>query len=260
MKLWICIVLTACLLAGCAGAQSTQWSLPESPYAPEDFLRTGAFLSCQSGGVQVGVDVSSHQGKIDWTQVADAGVTFAFIRLGYRGYSNGVTALDTLALENLQGAKAAGLQVGGYWFSQAVTEAEAREEARLALELLDGMALELPVVYDWEYVSQDARTAQVDRQTLTACTLAFCREVESVGYEAMIYFNTSQGQDMLELEKLEDYAWWLAKYDLKADFLCRADMWQYTNTGSVPGIQGKVDINLLFTDFGLGQAVFGQVS
>ncbi len=259
VKQFAAILLAVLLLTGCASPQPPAWSLPESPYTPQDFQQTDGFLSCAAGAAAVGIDVSSHQGSIDWEQVAAAGVRYAFVRLGYRGYSNGALNTDELARENLAGAKAAGLLVGAYWFSQAGSVEEAREEAAWALGVLEDFALDLPLVYDWEYVSDTARTASVDRDALTQCTLAFCAAAEEAGLEAMIYFNTSQGRDLLELEQLEQYPWWLAKYDLQAAFLCRTDMWQYTNTGTVAGIQGNVDINLMFTDFGLGQAVFGTV-
>lgn len=257
----VAFLLVACaFLAAVALSQPpAPWTMPISPYGPEDFRQTEQFLACDTGAVAVGIDVSSHQGQIDWQQVASAGVKYAFVRIGYRGYGNGAMALDTKAADNLRGAKDAGLLVGAYFFSQAIDVAEAEEEASFAVENLKniGVTLDLPLVYDWEYVSETARTAQMDRQTLTACTLAFCRAVAAEGYDPMIYFNTSQGRDLLDLEKLERYPWWLAKYDLSAEFLCRVDLWQYTNQGAVPGITVPVDINLMFLDYGLGKAVFG---
>ena len=266
MKKVFCILLAMLLLAGCVPVEQVPettedfvWTMPSSPYTPEDFQQGDAFLSCSVGSVVVGIDVSSHQKQIDWQAVKDAGVQYAFIRLGYRGYEQGTLNADSFAAQNLKGAKDAGILVGAYFFSQAVSVEEARAEAFFAMGILDGIQLDLPLVYDWEYINETARTANVDRQTLTECTLAFCQTVEKAGYDAMIYFNSSQGRDMLELEKLEMYPWWLAKYDLEADFLCRVDLWQYTNTGSVPGIQGNVDIDLMFTDFGLGREVFGEM-
>ncbi len=260
MKRGLAILLAVFLLAGCAAPEP--WQMPVSPYGPGDFQQGERYLQCSAGQAAVGIDVSSHQGEIDWQQVADAGVQYAFIRLGYRGYESGTVQPDSNAMDNLRGAKAAGLLVGAYFFSQAVNVQEAREEAAFAMEQLEaiGVGLELPLVYDWEYVSETARTAQVDRETLTACTLAFCQAVEEGGYRPMIYFNTTQGRELLDLEQLEQYPWWLAKYELSMEFLCRVDLWQYTNQGTVPGIEGKVDVDLMFTEFGLGAQVFGQVS
>ncbi len=266
MKGILSILLAAVLLSGCAAVElppettaPAPWVLPESPYTPGDFVMEGDFLTCTAGVAVAGIDVSSHQGAIDWQQVAEAGIQFAFVRIGYRGYDTGAILPDTRAEENLKGAQAAGLLVGAYFFSQAVSIQEAREEALFAMDRLKeiGVELDLPLVYDWEYVSETARTGNVDRETLTACTLAFCKAAQARGYEPMVYFNTSQGRDLLELEKLEEYPWWLAKYDLDGEFLCQVDLWQYTNQGQVPGIQGKVDIDLMFADYGLGQRFFG---
>lgn len=266
MKKVVCVILALMLLAGCVpveqmpeSTEQTDWEMPSSPYAPEDFQQTDGFLSCSAGSAVVGIDVSSHQKEIDWQAVKGAGVKYVFVRLGYRGYEQGTLNADSFAAQNLKGAREAGLLVGAYFFSQAVSVKEARAEAYFAMGILDGMELDLPLVYDWEYINETARTANVDRKVLTECTLAFCQTVENAGYDAMIYFNASQGRDMLELEELEMYPWWLAKYDLEAEFLCQVDLWQYTNTGAVPGIEGNVDIDLMFTDFGLGQAVFGEM-
>lgn len=213
-------------------------------YGPEDFVMEGDYLTCATGESVLGIDVSSHQGVIDWAQVSAAGVKFAMIRLGYRGYETGLLLEDEFALQNLAGAKAAGLQVGAYVFSQALDLEEARAEAEFALELLDGMALDMPLVFDWEYVSPTARTGNVDRRTVTDCALAFCQRVEEAGYDAMVYFNPHLAETGLLLEELTEYPFWLAMYDAPMTFPYRVRMWQYTQTGTVPGIEGSVDINL----------------
>ena len=149
--------------------------------------------------------------------------------------------------------------VGAYFFSQAISVAEAEEEAAFALQVLDDFQLDLPLVYDWEYVNETARTANMDARLLTDCTLAFCRAVEKAGYDAMIYFNKYQAEKLLYLKELEQYPWWLAMYDLSMESPCKVDLWQYTASGSVPGIQGKADVNLMFTEWGLGQAAFKEM-
>ncbi len=260
VKKWILAVLLAVLLVGCtapAQPEEPPYTLPQSLYTPQDFTSMGGYLVCTAGQTVTGIDVSSHQGLIDWQQVADAGIRFAFVRLGYRGYESGVLQNDLYVDMNLQGAKAAGLAVGAYFFSQAVTVEEAQEEAAFALRILGGFSLELPLVFDWEYVSETARTAHVDNATVTACTLAFCQAVEQAGYRPAVYFNTHQ-LGKLAMEELQEYPWWYAKYDLEAGFPCKVDLWQYTDEGSVPGIDAKVDINLMFTDYGLGKELFGE--
>lgn len=220
--------------------------LEESPYTAEDFYWEDGFLRCSAGEVKMGIDVSVYQGDIDWARVKDAGVEYAFVRLGSRGYGDGKLRADEKAMDNLRSAKAAGISVGAYVFSQAISVEEALEEAEFALEKLEGMALDLPLVFDWEYISETARTAKVTRRLLTDCTAAFCRAVEEAGYEAMVYFNQTQARDLLYLEELTAYKFWLAMYDTAGTFPCKVDFWQYTSTGKIPGIQGDVDINLMF--------------
>jgi len=140
--------LLAVLLAGCSVGTPTEttpnfddWRLPESLYKPEDFVLVGDYLQCTKGNTVVGIDVSSHQGEIDWQAVAASGIKFAFIRLGYRGYESGTLHEDEFARSNLAGAKAAGLKVGAYFFSQAVDTEEAIAEAVYATKILNGFAL-----------------------------------------------------------------------------------------------------------------------
>lgn len=224
-----------------------QSPFPENPYGPEDFQLEDGFLTCLAGESVLGIDVSSFQGQIDWNAVAGAGVKFAMIRVGGRGYgAEGKLYADDWAQINYEGAKAAGLQVGGYFFSQATSVEEAIEEAAFALLQIQDWQLDMPIVFDWEYLSAEARTANMDKRTLTDATLAFCKTVELAGYEAMTYFNINQADNHVYLEELTDYRGWLAMYTDQMTYPYRVDMWQYTNAGSVPGVEGPVDINLYF--------------
>ena len=266
MKRFLCLALAAVLLAAFVLvflqvqeeepqiASEPTVSLPANPYSAGDFVWEDGYLTCTAADTVMGIDVSYHQQEIDWQQVKDAGVGFAMIRLGNRGISEGDLRTDPMALANLTGAREAGLRIGAYFYSQATTVTEALEEAALALEILDGMELDLPLAFDWE---RESRTENVGRRTLTDCTIAFCQAVEDAGYTPMIYFNYHQARDYLYLEELTDYGWWLAMYDAAQEFPWKIDLWQYTNTGSVPGITGNVDINLLFLDHRLG-AVFAR--
>lgn len=223
-------------------------ALSPSVYGPEDFVYDGQYLTCAAGSAVLGVDVSSHQQEVDWAQVKEAGMEFAMIRIGYRGYTQGGLNADEFADENLRGASAAGLQVGAYFYSQAISVEEALEEAEFCIELLQGHDLDLPVVFDWEYVSADARTGDMDSQTLTACAQAFCQRIEDAGYDAMVYFNPHIAQEYLNLEELSAYPFWLALYSDSMTYPYQVEMWQYTQNGNVPGISGDADINLWFTD------------
>ena len=223
--------------------------LVQNPYGPEDFIRDErGYLTCTAGEAVLGIDVSEYQGDIDWQQVKNAGVEFVMIRVGLRGYSTGVIFSDSLASEYYAGARAAGLKVGAYFFSQAVTVQEAIEEAKYVLQTVKDWEIGMPLVFDWEYVGSEARTGDMDPRTLTDCARAFCRVIRRAGYTPMVYFNISQSQDLLYLEELTDFDWWLARYADTMDFDYRVDLWQYTNQGSVPGIQGYVDVNLWFPE------------
>ena len=240
----ILIILT---LLGCSAPQTLTptETIPPNRFHPDDFVYNDGFLSCITADAVMGIDVSRYQGGIDWQQVKAAGVKFVMVRLGNRGIAAGTLHEDPYARQNLQGAKEAGLKVGAYFYSQALNVAEAEEEAALALEILDGFQLDMPLAFDWE---QESRTENVDARTLTDCTKAFCAAVEKAGYEPMIYFNSFQAKQLLHLLELQEIPWWLAMYDVTMEFPYRMDMWQYSCTGTVPGITGSVDLNLLFED------------
>ena len=218
----------------------------ENVFTPKDFAYEGDYLTCLTDESILGIDISKYQGKIDWQQVKDAGIEFVIIRLGYRGYSTGALNEDPMAQENYRGAKEAGLKVGAYFFSQAISVEEAEEEAQYAMELSKDWQLDMPLVYDWECLAEDYRTAQVDARLLTDCAKAFCNTVQAQGYTPMVYFNPNQSRKQMYLAELTGYDFWLAMYSDQMNYPYKVDMWQYTNQGSVPGINGSVDINLYF--------------
>lgn len=195
---------------------------------------------------RLGVDVSFYQGEIDWEKVKAAGYEFAIIRLGYRGYGEeGNIHLDEMYETNIKNAKAAGLDVGVYFFAQAVNEKEAREEAEFVIEHLEGYELDLPVVYDPEHITGDeSRTQDVSGEQFTKNTKAFCKEVEAAGYDAMIYSNMLWEAYELDLAELADYPIWYADYEAKPQTPYHFRIWQYTESGQVDGIAGNVDLNI----------------
>lgn len=230
-----------------ATVESTTLPPPtENIFTPKDFAYEGDYLTCTTHPCILGIDVSTHQKTIDWEQVKAAGVEFVMIRLGYRGSVQGLLFEDEWAQTNYQGAKAAGLKVGGYFFSQSISVEEAEEEARYAMDIVKDWELDMPLVYDWEFIQEDYRNAHVDARMLTDYTKAFCQTVEAAGYDAMIYFNPTQSRKRMYLEELTDYGFWLAMYSDEMNYEYKVDMWQYTCTGQVPGIRGNVDINLYF--------------
>lgn len=220
----------------------------ENPYGPEDFAFTDGVATLLSGGGSLGIDVSTHQQDIDWQQAADFGVEFAMIRVGYRGYGTdtGAIVADAFAQKNYEGARAAGVKVGVYFFSQAVSPVEVMEEARFVLDFIKDWELDMPVVYDWEYVKDTARTANVNKQQLTAYSRLFCKIMEENGYQPMVYFNRHQAKERLHLTELENYPFWLAMYQQEMNYPYRVEMWQYSDKGQIPGIDGPVDLNILF--------------
>ena len=228
--------------------------VPVNRYDPEGFSKDrNGYMTYSEDGVHVtlGVDVSVHQGEIDWQQVAGAGIDFAMIRIGYRGYgSEGKMMGDTHFLDNIQGALDAGLDVGIYYFSQAVTVEEARQEAAYVVEQLAPYRREItyPVVFDWERQNYTGSRTQTipDTDLLCAMANAFCEDIEAAGYDAMIYFYQNLAYNNLDLSQLTDYPFWLAQYTDYPSFYYDFDMWQYTSSGRVPGISGNVDLNLRF--------------
>ena len=200
----------------------------------------------EQGAAAIGIDVSSYQGDINWEKVADSGVGFAMIRAGYRGYSKGVVMEDKNFKKNIQGALDAGVEVGVYFFSQATNVWEAQEEADYLLEAIEGYDVTYPVVYDWEFIAgnSEARTSGMKSDDVTHCAGAFCDMVKEAGYEPMIYFNQDLGYLTYGLDQLTDYGFWLAEYNAKPNFYYDFDLWQYTHRGTVPGIEGSVDLNL----------------
>lgn len=218
-------------------------------YKSECFIHKGDLLSYEGDEnytYRLGVDVSEHQGYVDWQQLQDSGFDFAFIRLGYRGYGQeGNIRLDQEFHRNMENAQAAGFDVGVYFFAQAVNEEEAREEADFVLENLKGYSLQLPVVYDPESILDDeARTDNVTGEQFTENTEVFCSAIAEAGYDPMIYANMLWEAFELDLEQLSDYPLWYADYEPAPQTPYHFDFWQYTNEGHVPGIEGNADLNI----------------
>ena len=222
-----------------------QEGVPVNPYDPDAFAldSRGRVTYPQA---RTGVDVSVYQQDIDWQAVAADGIDFAMVRLGYRGYTEGGLMMDERFEANIQGALDAGLEVGIYFFSQAITPQEAQAEAAFVLNAIRNYEVTYPVAFDWEPIASDytARTSGLTGEDLTQCALAFCQEIQAAGYTPAIYFNQDLGYLHYDLGELEGQTLWLAEYGSRPDFYYAFDLWQYTHTGQVAGIQGDVDLNL----------------
>lgn len=215
-----------------------------SPQPPAETTETTAPAPTQPTTPPVlGIDVSEHQEAVDWQQVKDAGMEFVMIRVGWRGYTQGELFADTLAQTHYAGAKAAGLKVGAYIFSQATSAAEGIEEANYLLEQTKDWDIDMYLALNWEHVGDENRTATVDARTLTDITKAFCQTVAEENKRPMVYFDAYLASTRLFLDELTEYPFWLAQYAEEIDFSFPVKMWQYTSTGTVPGIDEDVDIN-----------------
>ena len=197
-----------------------------------------------------GIDVSKHQGKIDWQRVAGDGVSYAFIRAGYRGSDEGKLVEDYHFADNVEGALDNGIDVGVYFYTQALSPEEAREEAEFVIDLLEDYEITYPVVIDLEEILvEDARTENMTKQEYTDAAVAFCETVKDAGYTPMIYGNLKTFFIMLDLEKIEGYDKWFAYYDEAFYFPYDFTVWQYSSKGSVNGVGGDVDMNVCMKDY-----------
>lgn len=213
-----------------------------------NILESGEYQYLTDGQVtsHKGIDVSSHQGDIDWNLVAQDGVEFAIIRVGFRGYGTGKLVEDEKFEDNIKGAAAAGIKVGVYFFSQAVTEEEVLEEANLVLGKIEPYQLDCPVVFDVEKVSGTGRMNEISPEERTNLTLLFCQTIENAGYKPMIYHNTEMAALMIDLAALEGYDKWYASYSDQMFYPYEYKIWQYSDKGSVQGIKTDVDMNISF--------------
>lgn len=194
---------------------------------------------------KLGVDVSYFQGEIDWEKVKADGIDFAMIRLGYRGYGTGNIVVDDQFTENINGALAAGLEVGVYFFSQAVNVQEAKREAETVLSMLSSYPITMPVAYDLEIVSENgSRTQKLSAAVMTENAAVFCRMVEAEGYEAAYYASKKTALLRFNLSELKDYGLWYAEEEAEPSIPYDFNLWQYTAEGTVDGIDTNVALDL----------------
>lgn len=209
----------------------------------------GIQYNFSSSGVRsgtIGIDVSKFQKSINWQKVKNAGINFAIIRCGYRGYGSGVLVEDPMFASHISGAKAAGLRVGVYFFSQAINEAEAVEEASMAVKLANRYGINMPIAIDSEYANGGrGRADGLSKSDRTRITIAFCNTVANSGHTPMVYASKSWFSDHLSVSQFPgSYRIWVAHYASKCGYTGRYDMWQNTSKGKVDGVSGNVDMNV----------------
>lgn len=222
--------------------------VPRHEYDLNKFVHDGKLVTYEDDKYysRMGIDVARHQGEIDWDKVKEQGIEFAFIRLGYRGYgSEGTINLDQRFVENIEGAQRAGLDVGVYFFSQAINEDEALEEAQFVIDNLEGYELQLPVVYDPESILDDeARTDNVTGEQFTRNTIAFCNAIKEKGHEPMVYSNMLWEAFEFNMSMLTDLPFWYADYEEKPQTPYNFEFWQYSNEGRIDGIGEAMDLDI----------------
>lgn len=223
-------------------------------YVTGDQVIQGARYSFGSDGKlaknsgTMGIDVSKHNGNIDWNAVKNSGVSYVIIRCGYRGYSTGVLVEDPKFHSNIKGAKAAGLKVGAYFFSQAVNEVEAVEEASMAIDLVKGYGLNYPLFLDVE--GSGGRADGISRDMRTAVCRTFCQTVQNSGISAGVYANKTWFTEKINTANLTSYKLWLAQYASAPTYTAtRYDLWQYSSKGRVSGISTNVDMNISYVNY-----------
>ncbi|TCL59303.1 putative cell wall binding repeat protein [Kineothrix alysoides] len=213
--------------------------------AKYNFGSDGA-LSSSSGNM--GIDVSKWNGNIDWNAVKNSGVSYVIIRCGYRGSSTGALIEDPKFRSNIQGASAAGLKVGVYFFTQAVNEVEAVEEASMVASLVSGYKISYPVFLDVE--PSGGRADNIGKDARTAVCKAFCQTIQNSGYTAGIYANKTWLTSYINTASLTSYKIWLAQYAAAPSYSAtKYDLWQYSSKGSVSGISGSVDLNISYLGY-----------
>lgn len=231
----------------------TYYYLENHKYVTGEQVIQGAKYSFASDGSLVtssgtfGIDVSKWNGNIDWNSVKASGASYAIIRCGYRGSSTGALITDPKFAANISGANAAGLKVGVYFFTQAVNEKEAVEEASMVLDLVKKYKISYPIFLDVE--SSGGRADGIDKGTRTAVCKAFCATIQNSGYTAGVYANKTWLNSKIDAGALGSYKIWLAQYAAAPSYNGRYNLWQYSSKGSVPGISGNVDLNLSYLGY-----------
>ena len=214
-----------------------------SPYLPKNTYDFTKLMSTD-------VDISKYQGEVDFYQLKDAGIDYVMLRVGARGYGSGKIMIDEYFATNIQKATEAGLDIGVYFYSQALTEAEAVEEANVVIQNLTGYTIQYPVAFDMEYVENDtARVEALSRADKTVITKAFLDTIQAAGYRGIIYGNKEWLIKRIDLSQLKDYEIWLSQQKDIPDYPYKFSMWQYTTSAEIHGIDGYANLNICFIDY-----------
>lgn len=228
-----------------------RFAVSGNQYKPDGFIDRKGVITYEEGPSYVGINVNENQGEIDWAQVAASDVDYALIRVGYREYSRGRVMLDQNFEQNMKGAASVNLPVGVYFFSRAITDAEAEEEAAFVLEQIRGYNIDYPISFNWQYLYKDdgtvdesARNTGCNGDQITGFIESFCKKIKTAGFTPAYYCDKEMGYRKLDLERLSSYEMWYAENRPVPSFYYDFGIWQYTKEGTVPGIDGQVPVNL----------------
>lgn len=228
-------------------------NIPKNSYVKGSFRKVDGRLEYYKNNTKsssLGIDVSKYQGDIDWGKVKNAGIEFAMVRMGVRGYNSGRVVMDEDYVKNMEGAASQGIGIGIYFYSQAVSREEAVEEANYAVAAAQNYGITYPIVFYTERIENDAaRTDHLTPEMLSDCAAAFCDTVRAYGYIPMIKSSKDHFIKDMDLEKIVSYDWWLSDVTDFSDFPYKYSMWQYADNGKVDGINGNVNLNISFVDY-----------
>ncbi len=232
------------------------YNIPVNTFQPDDFIEDKGAVTYTGGTSQIGINVSQKMGDIDWAAVAASEVDFAMIRVGFRQNEKGRIIPDANFEANMKGAAEAGLPVGVYFYSKAVTDAEADEEATVVLEQIRPYSLTYPVAFYWEYdrksdgdVDEKSRTVRCNGDQVTGFVQSFCKKIKTAGYKPAFYADKDTAYNSLDLSRISEYDLWYAEARPAPSFYYAFTMWQYTKEAEVPGISALVPVTLSLKDY-----------
>lgn len=230
--------------------------VPRNSYIPQNFVIEDGFMAYyDENGEKIshmGIDLSYHNDKVNWEKLADSPIEFVMLRCGFRGYTEGGLVEDEKFKEYAAKANEYGLDLGVYFFTQAITEKEAIAEADYVIKLIEDYDISYPVAFDTEYVDgEDVRTniAELTPEELSDICIAFCERIKEAGYYPMIYASENWFRRRLDTRKIAEYDFWAPQYLDENDFLYDFTIWQYTETGNAPGVEGDCDLNISLVDY-----------
>lgn len=230
--------------------------IPKNPYIMENFVLEDGYMTYRNEDGEkishLGIDLSYHNQMVDWDKLASSGVEFVMLRCGYRGYTEGGLVKDEKFEEYAAEANRVGIALGVYFFTQSVTVDEAKEEANFVLDLIKDYDISYPVALDTEYVNDEsARTneTEIEDDLRSEMAIAFCERIKEAGYYPIIYSSENWIRRNMNLEMLSDYDFWAAQYQEENDFLYDFTIWQYTEKGSIPGVNEDVDLDISLVDY-----------